>query len=82
MLPLWLTHFVAPTGPPKLTARNLWDHVGATLWPGRKRKRDKSTAATIVNSDQCLQEAQQAGGSGAVHWFTRTTTPEHLATCG
>ena len=81
--PLWLTKFVAQTLPPRETAQNLRNHVGAPLRSGRKRKR-RTEPATAEPIDPALwiRDAHAANDDEAVAWLaqmqeTNATHEEH-----
>ena len=70
--PLWLTKFIAQPLPPRETAQNLRDQVGAPVRnPTRDRKRKAETTATAtVDAELWLQAAHTANDAEAVTWFT------------
>ena len=70
--PLWLTRFIAQPLPPRETARNLRDQIGAPLrYPARNRNRKAETTATVtVDAELWLQAAHAANDGEAVTWFT------------
>ena len=72
--PLWLTRFIAQPLPPRETAGNLRDQVGAPQhYPNRNRKRKAEATATVtVDADLWLQAARAANDGEAVTWFTNT----------
>ena len=80
--PLWLTRFAAQPLPPRETARNLRDLVGAPLRyfaRNRKRKGEK-TISEPLDPELWLQAAHAANDGVAVSWFTnihRTHEPTH-----
>ena len=69
--PLWLTRFTAQSLPPRETARNLRDHVGAPLrYPARNRKRKAETTTSVpVDAEMWLQAAHPANNGVAVTSF-------------
>ena len=68
--PLWLTKFVAQTLPPRGTAQNLRNHVGAPMRCDRKRKRRAEPATTEpIDTKLWLRDAHAANDDEAVAWF-------------
>ena len=71
--PLWLTKFVAHTLPPRETAQNLRNHVGAPMRSDMKRKRSTELAiAEPIDPDLWIRDAQAANDDEAVAWLVRT----------
>ena len=70
--PLWLTRFTAQPLPPRETARNLRDQVGAPLrYLARNRKRKAETTTSVpIDAELWLQAARAANDGEAVTWFT------------
>ena len=70
--PLWLTRFTAQPLPPRETARNLRDQVGAPLrYFARNRKRRVETTTSVpVDAELWLQAAHTANDGEAVTWYT------------
>ena len=70
--PLWLTKFVAQTLPPRETAQNPRNHVGAPMRCDMKRKRRaESVTAEPIDPDLWLRNAHAANDNEAVAWFAR-----------
>ena len=68
--PLWLTRFVAQTLPPRETAQNLRNQVGAPMRCDRKRKRRAEPATTEpIDPELWLRDAHVANNDEAVAWF-------------
>ena len=76
--PLWLTRFIAQPHPPRETARNLHDKVGAPQqYPNRNRKHKAEATATVtVDTELWLQAARAANDGEAITWFTNTHRPQ------
>ena len=79
--PLWLTRFASPPQPPKETARNLRDLVGAPTHQTKTGTKLKAVAVENphIDTQLWLSQARAANNGNAVTWFTNhvlRTTPQ------
>ena len=69
--PLWLTRFVAQILPPRETAQNLRNQVGAPMrcYARNRKRRAETVTAEPIDPELWLQAAHAANDDEAVSWF-------------